>query len=191
LVRLESGPLSDEEVAEALRSHISYGPLDLLVPDWASAVLFDRDCAETLQVIEFANLQLLEFRHIDQRLDDTLAAAYRLIHSVAHSRLPFWRSPARALRSLGELQVEADSLFERTGNVLKLVGDQYLARVYRLLAGRFHLEEWQRSIQRKLDVAEGVYRVISDQTDTYRTEFLEVVVIVLIVLEVVLALFHR
>jgi uncharacterized Rmd1/YagE family protein len=57
-----------------------------------------------------------------------------------------------------------------------------------MLASRFHLEEWEQSIQRKLDVTEGVYQVISDQTDTYRAEFLEIVVVVLILLEVVLAL---
>ena len=42
LLRLESGALSDEEVAEALRLHIRYSPKDLLIPDWASAVLIDR-----------------------------------------------------------------------------------------------------------------------------------------------------
>ena len=92
---------------------------------------------------------------------------------------------------LGELKVEANDLFERTGNVLKLVGDQYLARVYRLLATRFHLEEWEGSIQRKLEVAEGVYKVVADQANTFRTEFLELVVILLIVLEVLLAIFHH
>jgi hypothetical protein len=191
LLRLEAGQLSAEETAEALRLHLSYSPADLVVPDWGAAVLLDRDCGETLQTIEFANLQLLEFRHIDSRLDADLAAAYRLIHATVVSRLPFWRSPARALRALGELKVEANSLFERTENVLKLVGDQYLARVYRLLAGRFHLEEWQRSIQRKLEVAEGVYQVVSDQAGTYRTEFLEIVVIVLILLEIILAVIHH
>lgn len=188
LLRLEAEPLSQEEIDEALRLHISYSPRDLLIPDWASAVLLDRDCDETLQTIEFANLQLLEFRHIDYRLDDVLAAAYRRIHGLAKSRLPLWRSPARSLRALGELKVEANGLFERTGNVLKLVGDPYLARVYHLLARRFHLEEWEQSIGRKLEVAEGVYRVVSDQADTYRTEFLELVVILLIVLEIILAL---
>src|SRR5262249_29659102 len=39
LVHLESGPLSDEEVCEALRLHLRYGPDDLFVPDWAAAVL--------------------------------------------------------------------------------------------------------------------------------------------------------
>jgi hypothetical protein len=191
LVRLESGPLSPEEITEALRLYIRYSPQDLFIPDWAAAVLIDQDCDETLQTIEFANLQLLEFRHIDNRLDGSLTVAYQLIHSLAQSRLPFWRSHGRALRVLGELKVEANGLFERTENVLKLVGDQYLARVYRLVEGRFHLHEWEQSIQRKLEVAEGVYRVVSDQTDTFRAEFLELTVVLLIVLEVLLALFRH
>jgi hypothetical protein len=188
LVRLESASLSGEEVAEALRLHLSYSPTDLFIADWPAAVLLDRDCDETLQVVEFANLQLLEYRHIDDRLDDNLASAYRLIHGPAPSWLPFRRRHGRALRQLGELKVEAAGLFERTGNVLKLVGDQYLARVYRLLETRFHLETWETNIQRKLDVLESIYQVLSDQSDTNRGEFLELTVIFLIVLEVVLAI---
>jgi hypothetical protein len=191
LLRLEVGPLSNEEVAEVLRLHLRYSPEDLLVPDWASALLFDRDCDETLQTIEFANLQLLEFRHLDNRLDESLAGAYRMIHPLVKSRLPLWRNYARPLRALGELKVEANSLFERTGNALKLMGDQYLARVYRLLASRFHLEDWERNIQRKLEIAEGIYRVVSDQAAIYRTELLEIIVIVLIMLEILLALFRH
>jgi hypothetical protein len=187
LVRLESGPLSDEEIAEALRLHLSYSPDDLFVSDWAAAVLVDHDCEETLQVIEFANLQLLEFRHIDNRLDDSITAASRQLHPLARGRLPFWRSYSRPLRLLGELKVEANGLFERAGNALKLVGDQYLARVYRLVATRFHLETWEQNIQRKLEVAEGAYQVVSDQASGLRTEFLEVIVVLLITLEVVLA----
>jgi hypothetical protein len=192
LVRLENGPLSDEEIAEAVRRHLSYSPDDLFVADWAAAFLLDRDCEETLQTIEFANLQLLEYRHIDNRLDDSLAGASRLLHPLTRSWLPwFFRSHVQPLRRLGELKVEANGLFERTGNVLKLVGDQYLARVYRLVAGRFHLTEWEQSIQRKLEVAEGVYQVVSDQAATNRTEFLEIIVIFLIFFEILLALFRH
>jgi hypothetical protein len=191
LVHLEAGTLGREEVREAIRLHLSYSPADLFVPDWAAAVLLDQNCDETLQTIEFANLQLLEFRHIDNRLDDALAAASRLAETATRSRLPFWRSYHRPLRTLGELRVEANGLFERTGNALKLLGDQYLARVYRLAATRFHLREWERNIQRKLDVAEGVYQVVSDQAATYRTEFLEIVVILLIALEIVLTLLRH
>jgi hypothetical protein len=193
LVCLEPGPLSAEEVAESLRLHLSYSPQDLFVPDWPAAALFDADpdCNETLQVIELANVQLLEYRNIDDRLDANVMGAYRLAHEASRRALRFWRSYDRPLRVLGELKVEANDLFERTGNVLKLVGDQYLARVYGLLAARFHLKEWEASIQRKLEVSEGVYQVISDQANAHRTEFLELIVIILIVLEVVLAVVHH
>jgi hypothetical protein len=191
LVSLEASPLSADVSAEALRLRLSYSPNDLFVADWGAALLIDQDCDETLQAIEFANLQLLEYRHIDQRLDDALANAYRIIHRVTLGRLPFWQTHSRPLRVLGELKVEATGLFERTGNVLKLVGDQYLARVYQISETRFHLNDWEQSIQRKLDVLEGIYQVLSDQAATFRAEFLEWTVIVLITLEIALALLRH
>jgi hypothetical protein len=191
LLRLEDEPLSDQEIAEALRLVLRYRADDLFVPDWAAAVLVDREgeCDETLQAIEFANLQLLEYRHIDDRLDGTLTQTDNLLRHA--SRLPAWRGHYRSLRVLGELKVEANGLFERTGNALKLVGDQYLARVYRLLSTRFHLPTWEQDIQRKLDVIEGVYQVISTQSTHFRSEFLETVVVLLITIEIVLALWLR
>ena len=82
LVRLEPEPLSQAEIGEATRLHLSYTPHDLVVLDWAAGFVADRDCADTLQAIEFANVQLLEFRHIDDRLE----AAYRLIHPAQRTR---------------------------------------------------------------------------------------------------------
>ncbi|HZZ81040.1 MAG TPA: hypothetical protein VFE62_21240 [Gemmataceae bacterium] len=191
MVHLESGPLSDDEINEAIRHRLSYSPEDLFVPDWAAAVLVDRECEETLHAISFANLQLLEFRHIDNRLDENLAAAARIIQPLTRSTLPYWRMHEQPLRALGELKVEANGLFERAGNVLKLVGDPYLARVYRMIATRFHLETWIENIQRKLEVAEGVYQVVADQAGHFRTQFLEVIVVILILIEIVLAFVHR
>jgi hypothetical protein len=190
LVHLESEPLSASEITEALRLQLSYSPDDVFIANWGAAVLVDRECDETLQAIEFANLQLLEFRHIDNRLDKSLASASRTVEPTTRRVLPFWRIHSRPLRELGELKVEANALFERTGNALKLVGDPYLARVYRLVAGRFHLETWEENIQRKLDVAEGVYQVVSDQASHFRTEFLEIIVVVLILIEIILAFAH-
>lgn len=190
MVHLESEPLSNEEMDEALRERLSYSPDDLFVPDWAAAVLVDRDCEDTLHAIEFANLQLLEFRHIDNRLDESLAAAANAIQPLTRSAWPYWRTFDRHLRVLGELKMEANELFERAGNALKLIGDSYLARVYRMLAKRFYLETWIENIQRKLDVAEGVYEVVSNQAHHYRSQFLEIIVILLILIEVVRAFWH-
>lgn len=191
LVRLERGPLSAAEITEAVRERLSYTPHDLFVAEWSAAALFDSDCGETLEAIEFANLQLLEFRHIDDRLDRRLTAAYRLIHPLARRWLPFWNTQARTLRALGDLRIEANELFERADNVLKLVGDQYLARVYRMLARRFHLADWQQSIQRSLDTVEGAHRVIAEQASASRLELLEAIVILLILIEVVNALWRH
>lgn len=191
LVHLESSPLSSDEVNEALRHRLSYSPYDLFVPDWAAAVLVDRDCDETLLAVEFANLQLLEFRHIDNRLDTSLADAARTVQVGTRSFRSLWRIGSGPLKTLGALKVEAEGLFERTSNVLKLIGDPYLGRVYRLLATRFYLEAWMESIQRKLEVAEGIYQVVSDQASSFRLEFLEIVVVLLILTEILLALFRH
>jgi hypothetical protein len=193
LLPLEDQILSDQETAEAVRLILRYGAKDLFVPDWAACVLLDdeEERMETLRVIELANLQLLEYRYIDDRLDANLTQASLLIGRAARSRLPFWKGQEAPLRVLGELKVEATGLFERTGNVLKLVGDPYLARVYRLLAARFHLREWERGIQRKLEVIEGVYQVVSDQTIAFRAEFMEVIVIILIFVEILLGLYRH
>jgi hypothetical protein len=184
---LEDGPLAASEVAEALRLNLSYSPQDLFVPEWSAAVLVDRECEETLQMVECANLQLLEYRHIDARLDQQLNRAYKLIHPLSRSWLPFWSVHSRQLRDLGELRIEIHDVFERTGNVLKLVGDQYLARCYQLLAGRFHLDEWENNIGAALEVVQGTYQVLSDQSARIRMELLEAIVVVLIMLEIVLA----
>ena len=193
LVRLESGPLSRAEVAEATRLSLSYTPDDVVTLDWAAGFVADRDCAETLQVIEFANVQLLEFRHIDDRLDDRLEAAYRQIRPAPRRRRPwaFWFSHHAALRSVRELEVEATSLFERADNALKLIGDQYLSRVFELTSSRFHLRDWQQSIRRKLDTVGDVYDLLVQQAGGNRMETLEVIVVLLITLEILLALFRH
>lgn len=193
LVRLEDQPLSASEVAEATRLRLRYGPDDLFVADWPAAALLDQEdgCEETLRTIEFANLQLLEYRHIDDRLDGSLTRTYKLAQRAAHAHFPFLGGQDKPLRAIAEWKVEATGLFERTGNVLKLIGDQYLARVYRQLALRFHLRDWEKSIRRKLEVIEGVYKAVSDQRNTFRMEFLEVVVVLLIALEILLALFKH
>jgi hypothetical protein len=194
LVRLESGPLSPGEVREATRLSLSYTPSDLVVLDWAAGFVADTQCADTLQVIEFANVQLLEFRHIDDRLDDRLESAYRLIRPERRSRwLParLWRLHGDAVRQIRELEIEATSLFERVDNALKLIGDHYLARVFDVASTRFHLRGWHQSIRRKLDTVGDVYDLLVQQAGGQRMEALEITVVILIALEIILAVLRH
>lgn len=187
LVRLEAGRLSDSEISEALRLWLSYSPDDLIITDWTAAVVVDRECAEVLETMAFANLQLLEFRHIEKRLDSRLRTAYGLIRQLVRTKLPIWRMHARPLRDLGELKAEVNEMFERASDALTLVGDPFVARLYQQLSIRFHLEQWGKNIQRSISVLESIYKSVSDQAATYRTEALEIIVVVLILVEVVLS----
>lgn len=185
VLRLENEHLSEDETADALRLRLSYSPEDLFIPDWGAAVLRDHDCEETLQTIEFANLQLLELRHIDDRLDRILVDTEK--HLAERRSVFSWHGPTQTQKLLGEISVEAGTLFERSTNALKLVGDTYLARVYRLLAERFRLSTWEAGIQRKLDTLEGIYEVVTDRAEAARSTALELIVIALIAVELVLA----
>lgn len=188
LIRLESAPLSSDEVQEALKSHISYGPQDLAVADWAGAIVLGTDNQEVLDVLAFANLQLLEFRQIDRQLDRQLESASRLSRSLSQSWLPFWRTHTRQVRALGAVKIDAHVMFERATSSLKLVGDPYLARLYHLVAGRFHLDEWGENLRRSLAVLENIYKALMEQSATYRAEFLEITIVLLILWEIISAM---
>lgn len=185
LVRLESAELSGSEIDEALKSRMSYLPDDLVIVDWAGAVLIDENPDEVLDVIAFANLQLLELRQINRQLERELESAWHISRKHARSWLPFWRSHARRVRALGSVKVDAHGTLERTNNILKIVGDPYLARVYQLLAARFRLDEWANDNRRSIHVLEGVYQVLTQQSATYRAEFLELTIVLLILFEII------
>jgi len=81
-------------------------------------------------------------------------------------------------------------LFEGVNNTLKLLGDQYLARAYRLINRRFHLDEWDSSILRKLQTLESIYEKILDQAAARRIEVQEWIIILLIAFSIALEFIH-
>ena len=190
ILRAERDPLADQEAEDALSARLSFRSDDVAILDWNAALLVDREGDDIRAVLEFANVELLERRYLDQRLDSALHQAYEAL-SKRSPRLPFFRSYGAALRRVGELQAEGALLFEGVNNTLKLLGDQYLARVYRQASRRFHLEEWDTSILRKLETLKSIYAMISDQLTDRRMELLEWVIVILIAAEIALELIHR
>jgi len=191
ILRAERAVPSDQEVSDALTHRISFSAEDVTFIDWDAALIVDRDAEDVRAVLEFANVELLEMRFLDQRLDDALDESYERL-----SRRPyaFWQLPGSAratLRRIGQLQVENAVLFEGVNNALKLLGDQYLARVYRLVSERFHLAEWDASILRKIQTLESIYQKVADQASNRRTEVLEWIIVVLIAAEIVLPFLPR
>ncbi len=188
VLRSERAPLSNDEVSDATAHHISYGAEDVAVIDWDATLLFDRQADDVRAVLEFANVELLEMRYLDQQLDDALDESYRALSKRAWRRLRMIGASRADLRRIAQLQVDNAVLFEGVNNALKLLGDQYLARVYRLVSDRFHLAEWDGSILRKLQTIESIYEKLADATANWRIEVLEWIIILLSALSVIVYL---
>jgi hypothetical protein len=187
LLRSEAGALSPEEIADATGAHLAYGTDDGTVVDWNAAVAYAPDADDVRTVTDFANVQLLEMRHLDRELDLALDQSYALVSRRA-SWLAALRGHQRDARHVAQMQVDAAALFERVSSVLKIFGEQYLARAYRQLAERFRLREWDASIQRKLQAIEGIYGKLSDDAAARRMELLEWIIVLLIALSIALPL---
>ena len=76
LLRAERQVLSPQEVSDAMAYQMSYSSADVAIVDWNAALLVDRAGDDVRAVLEFANVELLEMRHLDRRLDDALDRAY-------------------------------------------------------------------------------------------------------------------
>ncbi len=187
ILRGERTPLSDQETGDALSCRISFGLDDAAFIDWHAAVLFGTDMEDVRAVLEFANVELLEMRILDEQLDQALDQGYEALSRTPHL-LSLPGSYEKDTTHIAQLQVDGALLFERVTNTLKLLGDQYLARVYRLVSQRFHLEGWDASILRKLQTLESIYGKMSDRAGTRRMEVLEWIIIVLIAVSIAVSL---
>jgi hypothetical protein len=182
ILRCEPAELSEDEVEDALSARISYGPDDLALVDWNGALVFGPGAEDVVSVLEFANVQLLELRFLDDQLDRALDRAWEGMNPSFPAALRF--GSRGHMRRIGRMQVESAVLYERVRNALKLLGDQFLARLYRLAATRFHVAEWEASIRRKLETAESVYQKAFDRASAHRMELLEWLIIVLIAVSI-------
>ena len=190
LLLFEEHPLDVGQQDEALRVALSYYPDDLVVVQWDAAFVYDRpDGAEPIvDILEYANAQLVEFRTYDARLDEELDAIYALEPGRRARSVLRGRKPAERADRVRFLLVDILELTDRTTNALKVIGDAYYARLYRAAAGRLGLADWQGQIDAKLRSVSEIYRVLQDQAQYARSEFLEIVIIVLIAVEAIIGI---
>lgn len=189
VLRAEQGEISEQETGEALAAHTSYRPTDAAIIDWNAAVLLDADADDVRAVLEFANVESLELRMLDDRLDRILEEAYRIVSDRRAARWFRFPISSRELDRVSRLQMDSAILYEGINNAIKLVGDQYLARVYRQAATKLHLPERDASIERKLHTLDSIYAKLQDRQAALRMEVLEWIVIILILISILLPFF--
>ncbi|MEZ6003975.1 MAG: hypothetical protein R3F17_06005 [Planctomycetota bacterium] len=185
-VESETGRLSAAQVERVREGCLSYAPEDLAVIDWNAAVLLDADPEDVVAVLKHANVELLELRVLDGELDMLLDHADETMASLAKKRMWLNFQSQNLLQRYANVQIDAVVLFEGVNNSIKLIGNQYLARLHRLAGQRLDLPAWSANVERKIGVAEGLYQKMSDVVGARRLEVLEWVIIVLITISIVL-----
>jgi len=189
IVRGEPLPLADQERYEVLQGSMSYYPNDLIVAGWNAALLFDTDAgaAASIRLLEYANSQLLQFRHYDDLLTRELVNAYRFLER-RRGVLAGWRMRPRAAR-LRTVLLDVTELTERTNNALKFVGDMFSARLYKLCAGKIGVTDYQALVQEKLRTVDELYDFMIEAFQQARGFLLEFIVVLILMIELFF-LFH-
>jgi hypothetical protein len=186
IVRGETAPLSEGERQEILQGRISYYPNDLTVIGWNAAFLYDTNVgAETaIQLLEYANSQLLEFRHYDELLTRELEGVYDFLEKGGTRLWSRWRT-ARAATKLHTVLLDVDELTEHADNAIKFLSDMFSARLYKLAAAKIGVPDYKDLVQQKLQTAEELYRFMVDQFNQSRAFVLELMVVIILVIELV------
>jgi hypothetical protein len=131
---------------------------------------------------------LLELRVYDAELDAELPALYDRIEARRKRLL------TRRFRPLlAEMQTrvaDITEVVERADNAFKVTDDVYLAHIYRAALELFREKAWRRGIDRKLQIFRETYTMLNAESQVARAELMEVIVVVLIAAELLLAVFH-
>ena len=184
VVRGDMGQLAESECNEVLQSRISYYANDLAVIGWNAAFIYDSTSgAQTaIQLLEYANSQLLEFRHYDDLLTKELDRVYTLLEKAQACLLDGgWRAATR----LDTVLLDVAELTEHADNAIKFLSDMFSARLYKLAAMKVGVPDYKDLVTQKVQTSEELYRFMVDQFNQSRAFFLELTVVIILVIELV------
>ena len=152
---------------------------------WNAAFIYDTSAGAetTIQLLEFANSQLLEFRYYDEALTRRLASAYESLDKGTG----FWARwrLARASARLHTLLLDVTELTERTDNAIKFLSDMFSARLYKLAANKVGVLDYKSLVQQKIDTAENLYKFMVEQFNQSRAFVLELMVVIILIIELI------
>ena len=186
LIRGETLELSSKSREESLQGSLSYYASDLVLVGTHGAVVYDKaeDAAAVTQILEYAKMQLLEFRYYDRLMTGVLANFYTALERKRNVLLSRYSLPREAQR-FNTIRLDVMDLTERIDSAIKFVSDIYYARVYRLAATRMGVLDYRKLVEQKLETFGELYDSMVDRYNETRSFVLEVLVAILALLDVI------
>ena len=187
--RVNISPQMREEI---IKNSLSYTMDDITILSWDSALICNPESpADLIDLIEFANVQVLELRYYDRELVREMEKMYDQIENADRSSAFIRSRQYHAIMSrLMETSAEISEIIEKVDNLIKVTEDVYYARVYATALKVLRSSQWSESVSRKIEVIQDNYSMLSDEVRIQHSNTLEWIIIVLIAMEFVFAIWQ-
>lgn len=181
----EKVDFSDQMREQVLKNRLSYSEGDFAIFTWDTALICDpEDPGDLRDLIEFANVQLVELRYYDNVLNKQMEKMYDDIElAETKSRYRKMRHYREIIGKRMQLIADITEVREKIENLIKITEDIYYARVYQNTLRVLRSDQWTQSINRKLEVIQQNYTLLSNEVNIQHSYWLEWIIIVLIALE--------
>jgi hypothetical protein len=187
-LKASAEPIGANETKRTLQQVITYSDNDVVFVSSISGVIFDEDPDETIDILELANMQILELRFIDSRLDRTLMILYEEETSKRegffHKFFSIFKQGSSDISARRLNMIHLDSLLiaEKVEQSFKLASDNYLAQIHEVAVNAMLLRALSKGIERKLGNLRDIVNDIHGRQSGTRMELLEWIIIILILL---------
>ncbi len=189
LLLFETREVSEQTRTETLKQRFSYYPDDLVIVHYDNSFVIEPSgSSDILDILEFANAQILELRYYDHFLDNQLSWIYRELSKRKAASSFRLRDYEKLAMKITETVTDLTDVTERVDNALKVTEDVYYARLYRTAMMLFRSSDWEQSIKEKLQVVSNTAKMIYNEISTKRGHLLELGIIILILVEIVILL---
>ncbi len=176
----EQATLSGQVVSKVVDGVIAYTPNVGIFTDWAAALVIDSNPFDVLAVVEVANAMSVVLDFVDAHLDATLVEL-KGVRTNKVMGIP-------EVRAAKGLHAEYALMLSLLSEPLKLVQDQYLARVFERLSSLHHNKRLD-SIRESFAAINAHWEAAVEDRNASSSRWAEHFIILLIIIEIVLALF--
>lgn len=183
--------LGEKQVRDTMQNTDGYLENDLVVIDWNSAFVLEPSGSRDIpDILEFSRSMLLQLLVYDDQLGVELRQIYQEFSKRRGGMVSILSSRYRKLaHDVSARLIEVTEFNERIEISFKIIGDYYLARIYRTAIARFGIPIVRENVARKHQLVEKVYDMLKSEVELLRGQLMELGILLLIVVDLLLGLF--